>query len=488
MLASELFKKTGLDADQAPDVEVADIQLDSRKVEANTLFLAMKGTSTDGARYIPEAVRRGASLVLTDVPQKSPQSFVIYIEDLRMKASILLNAFYHNPVEKLLSIGVTGTNGKTTVVRLVTSIFEQSGRRVISLGTIDNRLGGETTPSRLTTPDQVELMDLIRRGVRKGCDVLVMEVSSHALDQDRVSAIPFNRALFTNLTRDHLDYHSGFEDYYKAKKKLFTRFMHGEGMAVINADSDYGKRLMSELNGPVMSFSRMNRKESAPDTDLTLERSDLSLKKTELTINYRNDEHTFKSNLLGSINLENLLAAVTLGFSLDIAPADISRGIRHVQVPGRNEVFYLPGGAMAIVDYAHTPDALERVLASIRPAVDGKVGCVFGCGGDRDRSKRPEMGKIAQKLSDFAIITNDNPRFEDPEVIIGDILSGMINPDKAEIFPDRATAIRECLDRLQPGDCGIIAGKGHEDYQINGAERSHFSDQEQIEQWMKGHE
>jgi UDP-N-acetylmuramoyl-L-alanyl-D-glutamate--2,6-diaminopimelate ligase len=447
----------------------------------------MKGTSTDGARYISEAMRMGASLVFTDVPQKEPSSSVLYIRDLRRKAPQLLNTFHRNPVENLLCIGVTGTNGKTTVVRLTSSIFEQAGHSIISLGTIDNRLAGEVMPSRLTTPDPVELMDLIRRGVQKGCNVLIMEVSSHALDQDRVSAIPFNRALFTNLTRDHMDYHRDFEEYFQAKKKLFTQFMDKKGIAVINADSDYGRRLMHELSCPIVSFSQSNRKEAGPDIDLTLEHKKLSLEKTDLAVHYKGKEHAFTSNLFGNINLENLMAVIALGFSLDIAPDSIDRGICDVQVSGRNEVFSLPGGAVAVVDYAHTPDALERVLLSMRSVLNGKVVCVFGCGGDRDRSKRSEMGRITQELSDIAIVTNDNPRLEDPEVIIGDILAGMKHPDKVEIYPDRAVAIKKCLDRLEPGDCGIIAGKGHEDYQINGAEKSHFSDREQIEKWIREH-
>ncbi|MFC1585180.1 UDP-N-acetylmuramoyl-L-alanyl-D-glutamate--2,6-diaminopimelate ligase [Fibrobacterota bacterium] len=485
MLAGNLLKGAGIDISLERDREISDIQLDSRKVGRRSLFLAMKGSATDGSCFISEAISRGACLVLTDSHEKRQDDQVIYIQDLRKKAPFILNTFFGDPIARLQCTGVTGTNGKTTVARLAASVFQARGHKVISLGTIDNSIDGEFMPARLTTPDPVELMTLIQQGVQKGCDILVLEASSHALDQDRLSAISFSRAVFTNLTQDHLDYHKNFEDYFQAKKKLFADLLDGKGVAVINADSSYGRRLLEELSCSRFTFSQENRETAGPEVDLTLEHHEISLQGTKLKVMYRSREYTFMSKLIGRINLENLLAVIALGFSLDMTHEEIGRGIYAVRVPGRNEVIALPNGAIAMVDYAHTPDALKRVLSSVREIVPGSLVCVFGCGGDRDRSKRGIMGKTVEELSDLALVTSDNPRTEDPNDIIKEILGGFEHPEKTKVCPDRAGAIKMCLERLKPGDCGVIAGKGHEDYQIIGMEKRHFSDREQVMEWVK---
>jgi UDP-N-acetylmuramoyl-L-alanyl-D-glutamate--2,6-diaminopimelate ligase len=314
-----------------------------------------------------------------------------------------------------------------------------------------------------------------------------MEVSSHALSQDRVRGVLFARAIFTNLTRDHMDYHRDFEEYYQAKKRLFTSYLRPGGIAILNLDSDRGAQLSRELSCDKLTFSRgKNRKPEAASADVMLTQSALTLSGTEFEVAFRGVPFKFRSKLVGTINLENLLAAVTLGFSLGFDAATIDKGIRDVTVTGRNQVFSLPNQAFAVVDYAHTPDALERVLLSLRPLTSGKLLCLFGCGGDRDRTKRPIMGGIAVERADMVFLTSDNPRTEDPLAILAEVAAGMKDKSKASIIPDRREAIRAALGSLDAGDCLLIAGKGHEDYQIIGKEKRHFSDQEEILAWTKG--
>ncbi|MEO7426237.1 MAG: UDP-N-acetylmuramoyl-L-alanyl-D-glutamate--2,6-diaminopimelate ligase, partial [Fibrobacteria bacterium] len=310
---------------------------------------------------------------------------------------------------------------------------------------------------------------------------LSMEVSSHALSQDRIRGVFFARAIFTNLTRDHMDYHRDFEDYYQAKKRLFTSYLRPGGIAVLNLDSEQGARLNRELACGKMTFSR-----SDATADVVLTGSDLDLNGTRFQVSFRGVPFGFASKLVGAINLENLLAAVALGFSLGLEAETIGQGIRNVTVTGRNQVFPLPGSGFAVVDYAHTPDALERVLLSLRPLTRGDLVCLFGCGGDRDRTKRPIMGGIAAEWADRAFLTSDNPRTEDPQAILAEVAAGIGDKSKVVIVPDRREAIRRALSSLGPDDCLLIAGKGHEDYQIIGKEKRHFSDQEEITEWVAG--
>ena len=381
-------------------------------------------------------------------------------------------------------ICVTGSNGKSTTTILITDILRAAKHKVISLGTIRYELEDEMLGSELTTPSPEIFFDLLDRGIQKGCDSLVMEVSSHALSQDRIRGVKFKRAVFTNLTQDHFDFHSGFEDYFAAKKKLFTEYLAEDGMAVINLDTPYGVRLAGEWKGARITFSRGETPEGN-GADVVVGRQELSLSGTKLVVAYRDQEFEIRSQLIGSLNVENLLAAAACGLSLGLSPKIVAKGIAGTMVPGRNEVFPLPGGRFAVVDYAHTPDALERVLQSLRPLTPGKLWCVFGCGGDRDRSKRPLMGGIAERLADRVVLTNDNPRTENPVDILEGVRSGMVHPANAEVLEDRRSAIHHTLERMEPGDCLLVAGKGHENYQIAGSTRRHFSDQEEIEEWKK---
>ncbi|MBF0430373.1 MAG: UDP-N-acetylmuramoyl-L-alanyl-D-glutamate--2,6-diaminopimelate ligase [Fibrobacteria bacterium] len=481
MLVSRLLHESGLELPLLADLEISDVQLDSRKIVPGSLFIAMQGTNDDGARFISDAKNNGAALVLTDAAEQENRKDVYYVDDLRGKASAIANVFFGQPLKQLECFAVTGTNGKTTVASLVSSILKESGRKVITLGTIGNYINDTFYPTELTTPDAVELCRLASEGVRKGCDTLVMEVSSHALSQDRTGAFCFKRAIFTNLTQDHLDYHKDFENYFSCKKKLFTHYLSEDGVAIVNMDNDYGWRLAGELSCPVIRFSC----NSENDAECVLVKESSSLEKTTFTLRYEDKVMAFDSELIGRFNLENLIAAVSLGLSLDVNVDDIASGIQQVKVPGRIEALQLPGGGIAVVDYAHTPDALDRVLKSIRNLTPGQLGCVFGCGGDRDKTKRPLMAKAAETNSDFVVITSDNPRTEEADSIINDILKGIGSPAEVRVVPDRALAIREALKRISKGDCVVIAGKGHEDYQILGTEKIHFSDREQIEHWIK---
>ena len=509
MRLADLLREAGASVPLRSNPEISGVKVDSRQVKPGDLFLALKGAKDDGSRYAGDAVARGAAAVISegDAPvgsgSASATAELVHVPGLRSLVGPLFDAWHRHPAWDMLSVGVTGTNGKSTITKLTAALFKAAGRKPVSLGTISYEVGDETLPSELTTPGPDAFFAMLAHGRDKGCDALAMEVSSHALSQDRVRGVDFDRAIFTNLTRDHMDYHKDFEDYYQAKKRLFTEYLRPDGMAILNADSAYGARLAAELACPRLTFSRGAGDVSSPAgastaaapaggasvatlADVTLTDSSMSLSGTEFEVAYKGAAHRFKSRLVGRINLENLLAVVTLGFSLGFEAETIARGIAEVQVAGRNQVFALPGGAFAVVDYAHTPDALERVLASLRPLTAGRLVCLFGCGGDRDRTKRPIMGGIAVKHADRVFLTSDNPRTEDPRAILDEILAGMEPKGKVLVEADRRAAIRQALGSLGAGDCLLVAGKGHEDYQILGREKRHFSDQEEISAWAGG--
>lgn len=498
MRLQDLLREAGVEAQLRSNPEISGVQIDSRRVRPGDLFLALAGAKDDGARYAGEALGRGAAAVITDGEahigsgSALASGEVVRYPALRSRVGLLFDAWHGHPSLHMLAVGVTGTNGKSTITRLASSILKAAGRKPITLGTISYQIGDEEIPSDLTTPGPDAFFSMLAMGRDRGCDALAMEVSSHALSQDRVRGVRFARAVFTNLTRDHMDYHKDFEDYFQAKRRLFSEHLREDGMAILNVDDAYGARLARELGAPRLTFTRGKAGESSGGAlgdkmaDVVLIDSRMSLSGTDFEVAYRGATHGFSSRLVGGINLENLLAAVTLGFSLDLGRDAIARGIADVTVPGRNQVFGLRGGAFAVVDYAHTPDALERVLHSLRPLTPGRLVCLFGCGGDRDRTKRPIMGGIAARLADRVFLTSDNPRTEDPGAILEEILGGIGGKDKVRVNADRREAIREALDSLGAGDCLLVAGKGHEDYQILGTEKRHFSDQEEIAAWMEG--
>ncbi len=481
---SNLLGEVGIRAALTQDPMIESVAMDSRKVMPGTLFLALQGTKENGFAYAEQAVAAGASAVLYEgQPQEIPRHWkvpTLNLPSLRPIAAAMMHALHDFPGHRLFNVGVTGTNGKTTITRLISALLASAGHKTIRLGTIDYAFGDEILPSPLTTPDADLFFDMLSRGVKAGCTALAMEVSSHALSQDRIRGISFQRVIFTNLTQDHLDFHADFEDYFAAKQRLFTSdYLAPEGIAILNADSPYGLRLKEYLAekhaGGVLTFTR-----EPQGADLTLESAELKLSGSVLHLRYQDRNLIIRSALVGAINVENLLAATAFGISLGLSGQAIDAAIAKVSVPGRNELFSLPNGAYAVVDYAHTPDALERVLASLRPLTSGKLICVFGCGGDRDKGKRPLMGGIAARLADLTVVTSDNPRTENPQAILDGIAAGIPDHGRARIISDRREAIAFGLQLAQAGDCVLIAGKGHEDYQILGKTKHPFSDQGEV--------
>ncbi len=493
----ELLRAAGLAIpDGIADTRIEGLKVDSRTVERGDVFLSLRGTQLDGTVFVEDAVSRGAAAVLVDLAPVGQNDApfpsvrvagipVLSVPSLRSHVGNLYDVWNGYPSRALEFHGVTGTNGKSTTVLLMSGILRAAGRQVVSLGTIRYQIGHEILGSSLTTPSTEAFYGMLARGVAQGCDTVAMEVSSHALSQDRVRGVRFSRALFTNLTQDHLDFHADFEDYFAAKKRLFTEYLLPDGVGIINLDSPYGVRLLRERPGAHVTFSR-GETAAGGKADLVLRDAHLSLERTELTLEHEGRTFVITSRLVGAINIENLLAAAAFGLSLGLSPGTVAKGIEDVVVPGRNEVIRLPNASFAVVDYAHTPDALERVLGSLRALTSGRLHVVFGCGGDRDRGKRPLMGGIAERLADRVVLTSDNPRSEEPEHILNGIREGMASPDAAVVITDRSAAIRNGLEHLETGDCLLVAGKGHEDYQILGQKTIHFSDQEEIAAWSAG--
>ncbi len=485
---NDLLASAGITALPAfAGLRVGGLTADSRTVRPGDAFIALRGARLDGTTFAAEAARRGAAAVLleSDEPDSGAAEVsgvpALRVPGLRVLTGPLFDAWHGHPSRAMEFHGVTGTNGKSTTVLLMSSILRAAGRKVASLGTIRYQIGDEVLESTLTTPSTESFYSMLARGAAAGCDAVAMEVSSHALAQDRVGGVRFRRAVFTNLTQDHLDFHADFEDYFAAKKKLFTGYLAADGVGVVNLDSAYGARLLAEWKGSRFTFSR-GETEEGRGADLSVAEKALSLAGTRLKLRAGESFFDIESPLIGDINVENLLAASAFGLSLGISTDVVARGIAGVTVPGRNEVIRLGGGAVAVVDYAHTPDALERVLSSLRQLTPGKLRVVFGCGGDRDRGKRPLMGAIAERLADEVVVTSDNPRTEEPGAIMAEILSGM-SGGNAKAIADRREAIREGTKGLGAGDCVLVAGKGHEDYQIVGTEKRRFSDQEEVAAW-----
>ncbi len=467
----------------ALDAEVKGLTTNSHACGTGDLFIGMPGTRVDGGEFWQSAIASGAvaAIISPQAAEKAGKegrdAGVIPAVDMTKACAELAAAFYGYPGQKLKLVGVTGTNGKTTTTHLVEFLLNQAQKSTALMGTLYTRWPGFTQTAAYTTPFAVELQQQLAAAVDAGCEFGVMEVSSHALAQGRVMGCPFEVAVFTNLTQDHLDYHRDMEDYFEAKALLFSP-NYLQGRAVINADDAYGKRLIERLSSEqVWSYS-------VSDATADLWISDVNYEPNGVSgmLHTPKGDVAFRSPLVGQYNLENLLAAVGaalhLGLDLQLIASVLPQ---FAGVPGRMErVEISPDQDISvIVDYAHTPDSLENLLIAARPFIPGKMICVFGCGGDRDRTKRPKMGKIAADLADVAVVTSDNPRTEDPEGILQDILAGIPETVEPMVICDRATAIRNAILQAQPGDGVLIAGKGHEDYQILGTEKIHFDDREQ---------
>ena len=466
----------------ALDREITGISTNSHTCQPGNLFIGMPGTRVDGGEYWQSAIAEGAiaALVTTEAASKQPPSngdCLITTDNMIATCAAVAAAFHDYPAQKLKLVGVTGTNGKTTTTHLIEYFLLQSQLPTALFGTLYTRWQGYQQTALYTTPFAVDLQSQLAAAVKAGSEYGVMEVSSHGLAQGRVQGCPFEVAVFTNLTQDHLDYHQDMEDYFQAKALLFSP-QYLSGKAIINLDDAYGQRLIDQLaKDKVWSYSVSN-----PNADLYT--TELSYQATGVSgiLHTPEGEIPFNSPLVGQFNLANLLAAVGTAIHLGLKLPLIASSLTQFNgVPGRMERVQLDENQdiSVIVDYAHTPDSLENLLVAARPFITGKMICVFGCGGDRDRKKRPLMGQIVAKLADLAVVTSDNPRTEDPQRILDDIIAGIPDTVTPLVICDRATAIATAISQAQPGDGVLIAGKGHEDYQILGTEKIHFDDREQ---------
>lgn len=460
--------------------DVGGIQYDSRQVTSGDLFVAIKGFKTDGHLYIPQAVANKALAVVIDDPAYCSGDYPwILVKDTRKALALLSATFYNNPSEKFLLIGVTGTNGKTTTTNLIAKIFEDQGHKVGLIGTIHNRIGDKIIPVERTTPETLDLQALFSQMVQEKVTCVVMEVSSHALDLHRVLGSYFDIGVFTNLTPEHLDYHQTMEDYYKAKAKLFTEYLQGENkFAIINADDPWGQRLLKDSSSSKLSYGI--------DEKTDLQGSKLVI--TNKGVKYQVQDLSLDLKLTGKFNVYNSLAALGVAKCMNIKLTEAIQSLEKVEgISGRFQL--VPGNQdfSIIVDYAHTADSLVNILTTAKEFAKKRIITVFGCGGDRDRTKRPLMGEAAATYSDFCFITSDNPRTEDPQDIIADILPGVekIGKDKYKVIIDRKEAIKEAINLAERDDIIIIAGKGHETYQEIKGKKYPFDDKEIAQEILK---
>jgi UDP-N-acetylmuramoyl-L-alanyl-D-glutamate--2,6-diaminopimelate ligase len=501
MKLNELLAGIGTEPPAGPKHkgDVSGVTSDSRTVKAGDLFVAVPGTKTDGALYAAEAAQKGAVAVVSEKDVADVKIPVFKVTSARKALALIAANFYKKPADELTLLGVTGTNGKTTTAWLLESIAAAGGAQTGLLGTIENRWAGKKVDPTHTTGDPVQLHRTFREMIDSGVDTVVMEVTSHALMQERVHGLTFRAAAFTNLTRDHLDFHKDMESYFQAKRRLFTENLSQGGVAVVNGDDTYAVRIYSELRGlkrMAWKFSRSGNGEiSCAGVEMTTNGIKGTLKTPAGDI-------AFKSPLIGGHNLENILAAAGVALSAGYSRRAVQDGIERVmRVPGRMERVQgrLPG-VVALVDYAHTDDAMRKALESARAVTRGKLIVVFGCGGDRDAGKRPLMGEVAGELSDIPVVTSDNPRTEDPDEIIAAITPGLekhglrrMGANKAKsgekgylVEADRAAAIALAVSLAKEGDTIFIAGKGHEPYQEINGERKHFDDVEEATKALGG--
>jgi len=470
------------------NVEVQGLQVDSRAVKAGDLFFALPGSKADGSQYAQDAVKAGAAAVVAEKKlDLAVPCFVVGPGGGRKAVAVAAANFYRKPAAELVLLGVTGTNGKTTTTYLLESICAAGGATTGLIGTIQYKYAGKSIDPSHTTPDAISLHKLLREMVDAGTDTVVMEISSHALAQERVHGLTFRAAAFTNLTREHLDYHRDLEDYFQAKRRLFSDHLSPGGVGVVNGDDTYAARLYNELRSQkrmAWKFSRLGNGEiSAADVELTIDGIKATLKTPAGDVPVR-------SQLVGPHNLENILAATGMALGAGFSRRDVQDGIERCRrVPGRMERVEA-GGVTALIDYAHTDDALRRAVESARAVGRGRVIVVFGCGGDRDRGKRPLMGQAVAENADLAVVTSDNPRTEDPDDIIAEILPGLekggmrrMSAGKARagesgylVESDREAAIGLAAHLAKQGDLILVAGKGHEPYQEVDGERRPFDD------------
>jgi UDP-N-acetylmuramoyl-L-alanyl-D-glutamate--2,6-diaminopimelate ligase len=475
----------------ALDQEIASVEYDSRRTKPQGLFVCIRGTQHDGHHFIPEALRRGAGAFLVERDVQSAggapvPGTIIQVDETRRALAHVAVGFYDAPSRELCLTGITGTNGKTTVSYLVEAALQAGDHRPGIIGTVEYRCAGVRREAARTTPEASDLQALLRWMRGQGADAAVMEVSSHALALHRVAGCAFDVAVFTNLTQDHLDFHRTMEDYFAAKAQLFTMLREKGGTAVINVDDPAGRRLLEMARATVVTYGL------TAEADVTAVAPAYTLEGIRAFIRTPWGTGELRSSLLGRHNLYNLLAAVGVGGALKIPIERLLEGLSKVRgIPGRLEV--VEGGQpfTVVVDYAHTPDAIEWVLRSLRELSGGRLIVVFGCGGDRDRKKRPLMGEAAARWADRVILTSDNPRSESPEAILKEIEAGVGGvsggPERTIRSVDRRDAVRAAVGEARPGDVILIAGKGHETTQVIGDQKIPFDDREVAREVLREH-
>lgn len=463
-----------------PELEIKGISYDSRKTEEGDLFVAIRGFETDGHRFIQKAVQKGAAAVLCE---GEPEEDIpcILVKDSRLALAACSCAYFGNPAAEMRMIGITGTSGKTSVSTLIKHVLEETrGIRVGLIGTNGIQIGDETLPADHTTPESYELQKLFRRMADSGCSSVVMEVSSHALELNRVAGFLFDTAVYTNLSQDHLDFHGTMENYAAAKKRIFTQCRLGW----INADDDWAAYMEENCPCPIAHFGL------GDDAELFAKEPRMLPDRVCFTAVCHGQETPVEMHIPGTFSVYNALAVMAAAISEGISPEECAAALKTAQgVRGRLESLPTGRNYHILVDYSHKPDALEKVLKSLRPVTEGRLICLFGCGGDRDRLKRPLMGKIAAEMSDLVILTSDNPRTEDPEAILDEIEP----PLKERSTPylricDRIEAIHRAMDLAEAGDVILLAGKGHEDYQVVGHEKHHMDEREIVAEYLKKQE
>jgi len=472
-----------------PNGELSGISCDSRRIGRGTLFVGLPGTQVDGGCFWPQALQAGAvAAVISEAaaalqPPGPGDAVLVAPEPLNRWAGELAAAFWSQPSRRLALIGVTGTNGKTTTTYLIEHLAVSSGRPSALFGTLVNRWPGHSVTAQHTTAFADLLQAQLAQAVEAGAQIGAMEVSSHALDQQRVAGCHFSGAVFTNLTQDHLDYHPSMQAYFEAKARLFAEPLLAGG-AVVNGDDPWGAQLVSRLGKACWRSSLED-----PSAELFIRDLQLGAGGVRGVLQTPAGEGTFHSPLLGRFNLMNLLQAVGALVQQGVPLAQLLEGLASFRgVPGRMERVVVGDGGgdpAVLVDYAHTPDGLANALAACRPFTKGRLFCVFGCGGDRDRSKRPHMGAIAAQLADQLYVTSDNPRTEDAQQILADVTAGIAPGASMQVEADRAVAIAAAIAAAAPGDLVLIAGKGHEDYQILGTTKVHFDDREEAEKALR---
>lgn len=474
-----------MDRDKIPatflDVEIPMVCSDSRTCTPGSLFVALEGATGHGSQFISDALGRGARVIVvensTDLSLDGFNGLVLPVKDTRKFFTELLQRFYDYPDRKIKTIGVTGTNGKTTITYLLESILRCAGRKSGVIGTVSHRIGSKIITAKNTTPGIADNFRYLSEMVKAGMDYCLMEVSSHALDQKRVDGINFHAALFTNLTGDHLDYHKNEEDYFLAKARLFQA-LAPDSLAVINRDDAYGDRLAKMTPARIITYA------IGKQADITAKDIELGLTQTTFVLNGLGRSVPIKTSLFGKHNVYNILAVAGLCFSEGISDEDIQKGISALDcVPGRMDPVAGDKDFHVYIDFAHTEDALKNVLNSVKHIPHAKTILVFGCGGDRDRTKRPKMGRVASQLADFSIVTNDNPRSENPEDIALQIVAGFENKNY-KVTLDRRQAIHDALRMARKGDIVLIAGKGHESYQIFKDKTVPFNEKEIVQEML----